>query len=99
MANQPRPGNPARAIRVEDGLWNAARTKAAENGESVSEVVRKCLEQYVERPSLAEQIVTLHPPTLADDGETRICATCVSLGEHDKYPCPTLLALTQAGSA
>lgn len=50
MPNQPRPGNPARALRVEDALWKAAQAKAAERGESVSDVLRKCLERYVRRP-------------------------------------------------
>lgn len=51
MANQPRPGNPARAIRVEDALWKAAQAKATERGETVSDVVRRCLERYVRRAS------------------------------------------------
>lgn len=50
MANQPRPGNPARAVRVEDELWEAAKKKAAERGESVSDVIRRALERYVKRP-------------------------------------------------
>jgi len=50
MSNQPRPGNPARAVRIEDELWNAAKTKAAERGESVSDVIRRALERYVKRP-------------------------------------------------
>ncbi len=47
MPNKPRPGNPARAIRVEDELWKAAQAKAAERGETVSDVVRRALERYV----------------------------------------------------
>jgi hypothetical protein len=49
MPNQPRPDNPARAIRVPDGLWHAAQAKAADRGETVSDVVRKALERYVKR--------------------------------------------------
>lgn len=49
MPNQPRADNPARAIRVPDGLWHAAQAKAAERGETVSEVVRRALERYVRR--------------------------------------------------
>ena len=49
MANQPRPGNPARAVRVEDPLWQAAKNRAAERGESVSDVIRRALERYVKR--------------------------------------------------
>ena len=49
MSNQPRPGNPARAVRVEDALWHAAKARAAERGESVSDVIRRALERYVRR--------------------------------------------------
>jgi plasmid stability protein len=44
MPNQPK--TPLRAIRVPDDLWRAAQAKAAEHGESVSEVIRKCLRRY-----------------------------------------------------
>lgn len=47
MANQPRKDNPARAIRVPDDLWEKAKARAEEKGESVSEVVRRALERYV----------------------------------------------------
>ncbi len=47
MPNQPGPTNPARAVRVEDALWGAAKAKAAERGESVSEVIRRALVRYV----------------------------------------------------
>ncbi len=49
MPNKPRPGNPARAVRVEDELWKAAQAIAAERGESVSDVIRQCLQRYVKR--------------------------------------------------
>jgi hypothetical protein len=49
MPNQPRPGVTARAVRVPDPLWSAAKTKAEERGESVSEVIRRALERYVKR--------------------------------------------------
>lgn len=49
MPNQPRADNPTRAIRVSDGLWHAAQEKAAERGETVSDVVRRALERYVKR--------------------------------------------------
>jgi hypothetical protein len=48
MPNQPRPDNPARAVRVPDGLWHAAQAKADERGETVSDVIRRALERYVE---------------------------------------------------
>ena len=50
MPNQPRADNPARAVRVPDELWRAAKEKAAERGESVSDVIRKALERYAKRP-------------------------------------------------
>ena len=50
MPNQPRPDNPARNVRVEDTLWDAAKAKAAERGETVSDVIRRALQRYVRRP-------------------------------------------------
>lgn len=47
MPNQPR--TPARAVRVDDTLWQAAQVKAAERGETVSDVIRRALERYVKR--------------------------------------------------
>jgi negative regulator of replication initiation len=35
-----------RAVRVSDDLWNAAHAKAAENGESISDVMRRALIFY-----------------------------------------------------
>lgn len=37
----------SRVIRVPDELWEAAKTRADERGESVSDAVRKFLERYV----------------------------------------------------
>lgn len=42
---------PRRTVRVPDTLWEAAAAKADENGETVSDVVRRALERYVKRPS------------------------------------------------
>ena len=36
----------ARPIRVSDKLWAAAKVRADEKGETVSEAVRKFLERY-----------------------------------------------------
>jgi hypothetical protein len=47
MPNQPRDDNPARAVRVPDELWDAAKAKAAGRGETVSDVIRRALERYV----------------------------------------------------
>lgn len=49
MPNQPRPGEHPRAVRVPDELWHAARAKAAERGETVSDVMRDALTRYVKR--------------------------------------------------
>lgn len=48
MPNQPR--TPARSVRVPDALWHAAQARAAENGETVSDVLVRALVRYV-RPS------------------------------------------------
>jgi len=40
---------PIRNIRVPDDEWEAAKAKAAERGESVTEVVRRALRRYVAR--------------------------------------------------
>lgn len=45
MPNAPK--TPLRSIRVNDALWKAAQEKAAERGESVSDVIRAALERYV----------------------------------------------------
>ena len=36
----------AKAVRVPDALWKAAKARADERGETVSEAVRKFLERY-----------------------------------------------------
>lgn len=46
VPNQPRKDNPARAIRIPDDLWEKAKRRADEKGETVSEAVRKFLERY-----------------------------------------------------
>ena len=40
---------PARSVRVEDELWNAAMARTAQRGETVSDVVRRALRRYVGR--------------------------------------------------
>lgn len=40
---------PPRSIRIPDDLWNAAKAKAAERGETVTDVVVRALERYVKR--------------------------------------------------
>jgi len=48
VPNQPK--TPLKSFRIPEDLYRAAQGKAAERGESVSEVVRKALERYVKRP-------------------------------------------------
>ncbi len=40
----------ARGVRVPDELWDAAKAKAAERGETVTDVIVRALERYVKRP-------------------------------------------------
>ena len=42
-----KPKTPARNVRVDDALWERARAVAESRGESLSEVIRMGLEQYV----------------------------------------------------
>jgi hypothetical protein len=45
-----RPPRKARAVRVEDDLWEDCLAKAAERGEILSEEIRKFLERYARKP-------------------------------------------------
>lgn len=40
-----------RSLRVPEALWNAAKTKADERQENLSDVIREALERYVRRKS------------------------------------------------
>lgn len=51
MANQPK--TPHRTIRVEPDLWDAAKRRAAQQGESVSDVIRRALQTYVDQAPIA----------------------------------------------
>ena len=42
-------GTTLRNIRVADPLWSAARAVAKERGETLSDVLRRALEEYVRR--------------------------------------------------
>jgi predicted HicB family RNase H-like nuclease len=44
------PKTPQRTFRIPDEVYKAAQAKAAEKGESLSDVVRKALERYAKRP-------------------------------------------------
>ena len=43
----PSKGTARHTIRITDELWEAAQAVAEERGESVSEVIRSALEEYV----------------------------------------------------
>ena len=45
MPNAPK--TPSRNVRVPDHLWDAAMSKALDRDESLSEVIRRALEEYV----------------------------------------------------
>jgi hypothetical protein len=47
MPNQPK--TPARSVRVGVDLWQAAKAKAEERGETVTDVIVRALERYVRR--------------------------------------------------
>lgn len=49
MPNQPRADNPARSVRVPDDLWRAAKERAADRDETVTDVLVRALERYVKR--------------------------------------------------
>lgn len=49
-AGRPATGRtPVRSIRVPEQLWRAAKARAAERGESITEVIVRALERYVRR--------------------------------------------------
>lgn len=47
VPNQPK--TPQRAIRIPDDLWQAAKAIARDRGETLSEVIRDALTDYVKR--------------------------------------------------
>jgi len=42
-------GTTHRTVRIEDTLWDAAKTAANERGDNLSDIIRKALEQYVDQ--------------------------------------------------
>lgn len=40
-------GTTRRAVRIDDGLWQAAKTAAAERGDNLSEIIRLALVAYI----------------------------------------------------
>lgn len=47
VPNQPK--TPQRTVRIPDDIWNAAKAKADEREENLSEVIRKALDRYAKR--------------------------------------------------
>ena len=47
--NQPR--TPSRNVRVSDDLWDAAKVRASERGENLSEKIREFLTEYAKEES------------------------------------------------
>jgi predicted transcriptional regulator len=47
VPNQPK--TPTRTVRIDDELWQAAQSAAARNHESITDVIRKALRDYVSR--------------------------------------------------
>lgn len=45
VPNQPK--TPQRSVRVPDDVWQAAKAKAESEGQTVSDVVRQALEDYL----------------------------------------------------
>lgn len=43
------PETPLRAFRIADDLYRRAQAKAAERGETLTDVIRKALERYVKK--------------------------------------------------
>jgi Arc/MetJ-type ribon-helix-helix transcriptional regulator len=41
-------GTTHRTVRIEDGLWEAAKAVATERGENLSDVIREALRTYAE---------------------------------------------------
>ena len=49
MPNQPK--TPLHAFRYDEGHWREAQERARENGETVSDVIRRALDAYRAQPS------------------------------------------------
>lgn len=47
VPNQPK--TPQRTVRVPDDVWAAAKAKAEERGDTLSDVIRRALQRYVSR--------------------------------------------------
>ena len=45
--NRPVGKTPLRAIRIQPDIWDAVKAKAEQNGETVSDIVREAIQQYL----------------------------------------------------
>jgi hypothetical protein len=70
---------PTRGIRVSDELWQAAKATAAEQGETVTDVVVRALDQYVrshgwevDPVTALERLGRLHAAGVLGDYEWRV---------------------------
>jgi predicted transcriptional regulator len=67
---------PVRSVRVPDDLWRAAQQAAQDQGETVSEVIVRALDQYarsggwqVDPVTLLERLAALHASGVLPDAE------------------------------
>jgi predicted HicB family RNase H-like nuclease len=47
LGQQAMSNTPRRTVRIDDGLWEEARAAASDRGESLSDVIRAALFEYV----------------------------------------------------
>jgi len=66
--------NPQRTVRVSDPLWDAVKAKAAARGETVTDVVVRALEQYMDddAPAIVEQWVAYVGDEVVASGQGRL---------------------------
>jgi hypothetical protein len=61
------PGTRARSVRVPDDPWDAATAVAADRGDTLSDVMRAALQDYVDDALLEPIVVTIQPRDNYDD--------------------------------
>lgn len=60
-----KPKTPTVSVRIDPELWKAAVAKAARRGETVSDVIRQAVREYVEEPEV--QVSAHMADTMADE--------------------------------
>ena len=73
------PRTPLRNVRVSDELWQAAQAQAAENGETVSDVVRRALERYVNAYAAGDWVRNVRTGDVRQVLEVRLTEVVVGL--------------------